>query len=480
METEVPARAATADHARRPPRTAPFAFGAFAALTLLAVTLIPLGSATPASSAGFAPAATVTGVPVASWAWGAAENVSVHLAYAGAYTSALNLSGGNLTSTGAYVAVNESFQAGYLSYAVVNVSAPTASTRSVEVAAVELRSVVGAIGIVGTLPQAGTYAPGASVPLAPTSSSLWLSEQTVNGYRAFANYTVGANGSLGLTDEHLAAVEAINVSLAAVNFPNSTVDPNGSTTLKYVTASLSEAGWVAENLSAQFAPALLVSDPPLSVGKSWNSTTRATFVGEAAYASEISGSANGTTILAKSAGAASLNASTPLRFTFDVTGTESLQLPNGTRITGYTVAYTAGSGSGTYRVWDGLLVLPGSDATHSAGLRPATPVRPAADPIAPQASPVTSAVLEAQQPVPVAAQSHPTGGPVLLASPVTPQQAQSVIHRTSSPGIPALPTGSDSGRSNAGSILPVLLLGGLVVVIGGFFVVEARRGRARQ
>ncbi|MGI0156570.1 MAG: hypothetical protein ACREDE_10635, partial [Thermoplasmata archaeon] len=267
MPTEPPPRAADDDQNRPRSRPRGWALGALAAILVLTLAVVPLGAASGTPQARGAAMTALDPTPVASVAWGAAENLSIHLAYVGAYTSGLNLSGGNLTSTGAFVAVNESLAAGYLSYALLHVTEPSSSTRSVEVAALEIRSTVGAIGIAGTLPVAGTYAPGAVVPLENTSSALWLSEQVADATIAFANYTVGPNGSLALTDEQLRSWEAINVSLRADTFPNSTLDANGSTTLRYVTASLAEVGRVGENVSASFSPALLVSSPPLSVGK---------------------------------------------------------------------------------------------------------------------------------------------------------------------------------------------------------------------
>jgi hypothetical protein len=471
--------AATADRPPERPRTYRKPLVVVAALAFLSVALLPMAGATAVTGATpLASVATTTG-PVASWAWGAAENESVHLAYVGAFSSSLNLTGGNWTRPGAYVAVNESFSAGYLAYAMVNVTSPSSSARSVEAAAVELRSVQGAIGIAGTLPVAGTYAPGASVPLTPTSSSLWLSEGVANAYLAFANYSVGPNGSLSLANEHVEVWEAISVSLAASNFPNSTLDANGSTTLKYVTASVNEVGWVAENLTASFSPALLVSEAPLSVGESWNASTQATFVGAAAYASAVSGSENGTTVSVENAGATSLNASVPLSFEFTVTGKETLGLPNGTTETGYSVAYTQGGSAGQYRVFDGLVVLPSSDGTQASGLQPETPVRPASAPLEPNAAPVTEAVLAQREPLPIASESQPSSGPALLAAPVSTATAQAEIHHTGTPSLPALPN-ADSGRTGSAAAFPaLLLLAGLVVVVGGFFVLEARRGRAR-
>ncbi|MCI4345681.1 MAG: hypothetical protein L3K07_02850 [Thermoplasmata archaeon] len=449
------------------------------ALAFLALAALPMAGAT--GIGGVVPQASIatSTTPTASWAWGAAENASAHVAYVGAYSSALNLSGGNLTRTGAYVAVNESFSAGYLAYAMLNVTSPSSSSRSVEAAAVEVRSVQGAIGISGTLPVAGTYAPGAYVPLTPTTSALWLSEGVANAYLAFANYTVGPNGSLSLANEHVAAWEAINVSLAASNFPNSTLDANGSTTVKYVTANVNEVGWVAENLTASFAPALLVSEAPLSVGETWNSSTQATFVGTAAYASAVSGSANGTSIVVKNAGVSSLNATVPLTFEFSVTGKETLGLPNGTTETAYTVAYTQGGSAGSYRVFDGLVVLPSSDGTKAGGLEPETSVRPASAPLEPSAAPVTRAVLARTEPLPIASESHPSSGAALLAAPVSTATAQAEIHHTGTPSLPPLPNANLGRSPGASSFVALLLLGGLVVVVGGFFVLEARRARPR-
>ncbi|MCI4370915.1 MAG: hypothetical protein L3J81_06275, partial [Thermoplasmata archaeon] len=87
---------------RQPPRR-PRSAVAGAALLAVALALIVLPG--PIASASPVPATTVAPAPgpSESWAWGALANFSASVQYVGAYNSSSNLTGGNLTSSGAYV-----------------------------------------------------------------------------------------------------------------------------------------------------------------------------------------------------------------------------------------------------------------------------------------------------------------------------------------------------------------------------------------
>jgi hypothetical protein len=76
-----------------------------------ALASLPLTGARPAASA-----------PSATWAWGVQANLSATLDFVGAYNASQNLTGANLTVSGAHLAVHESFSIAYAAFAVVNMT----------------------------------------------------------------------------------------------------------------------------------------------------------------------------------------------------------------------------------------------------------------------------------------------------------------------------------------------------------------------
>src|SRR4029077_11793078 len=115
---------------------------------------------------------------------------------------------------------------------------------------------------------------------------------------------------------------AVNLSLAANQFPNVTRNASGGIAIKYVTASIAASAWVVENLSATFSPALPLVVGPLFVGKSWNATSNASFNGSVAWAQTVHvTAANGATGALANAGTASAKATVPVALRCDVEGT---------------------------------------------------------------------------------------------------------------------------------------------------------------
>jgi len=227
------------------------------ATALLAVALGVVLLPGPMASAGSAPSADVTVVPGPSetWAWGALANFSASIQYVGAYNNSQNLTGGNLTSSGAYVALDESVGLSYATYVVVNASTPSAGTRFVQVDAAELRAERVDVAAAGTFPVAGNYTPNATIPLANQNFSLHASIVVLDLAAAYLNFTTGANGSLALRDEHVQFAEGVNVSLDARRFPNVTRDAAGDVGIRYVTGAIGQtrAALVDDNQSTETA-----------------------------------------------------------------------------------------------------------------------------------------------------------------------------------------------------------------------------------
>ncbi|HYK92971.1 MAG TPA: hypothetical protein VEY07_02885 [Thermoplasmata archaeon] len=328
----------------------------------LALVAIPVVASAAAAPAAGAPAAPPTG----TWAWGALANATYQAETIGAYSDLLNLSSGNLSGAVGVVAEVQQLHAEYGAFAVVNASAPTTGSRYVEAQAAALANVSGVVVVAGDLPSAGTYAPGSPVPLSNQTGAVAVSIKAVSVEVAFANYTV-ANGTLGLVNEHVEAVTAMNASEVAAHWPSISTDANGSTTVRYGTAFSVAVGWMAENVSIAFSPALPISEAPLYVGKSWNATTSATVTGWAAYAAATAAGNGTTNVSAFHSGAASLNTTASVGFSFLVTGSETVIFPNGTTGTGFEVVATPSSGSAVgYQLWDGLVVLPSAPAPAAA------------------------------------------------------------------------------------------------------------------
>lgn len=400
------------------------------AVALLALTVLPMASAAPVPGAPVASATPTSGV----WAWGAVDNTTYTAEFAGAFADALNLTGGNFSAAGAFVVEAAQLHAELAAFTVINATAPSNSTRAVEAGAVALANYSGVLAVVGDLPAAGTYAPGAAVPLVNTTSYFVASILAVTAYVVFANYTL-ANGTLGLANEHLEAFTALNTTTIADHWPNVTADPNGSTTVSYTTAAFAEVAWVGEVLTVNFTPALPLAETPLYVGKTWNATTTANATGWAAYAAEAAYSNGGSTATSASSGVTALNGTATLAFGFAVTGSETVIFPNGTSATGYAIAETEqGSSSGSYAFWDGLVVLPTSAPAPAGALRPATPfdahAAGATATVVPTSAVVNSAGL------PVTATSTVSGSRV-AAAPVAPSSANARIVGTATPERPA-------------------------------------------
>ncbi|MCI4331446.1 MAG: hypothetical protein L3K19_06330 [Thermoplasmata archaeon] len=413
--------------------------------------------------------------PRATWAWGAAANVSVSATYVGAYNSSQALTGGNLTNSGAFVAVYESADVAYAVYAIVNVSTPSSGHLYVTVQSAEYRGVSLTVLGSGTFPMAGTYGPNVTPPLRPMNISLSATVQTLTAYSAYLNLTTGPNGSLSLNDEHVESLRAMNVSLDAVNFPNVTRPAGGGEQIRYTTGSVSASGFVAESLRASFVPALVIVRGPLFVGKSWGATSNVSFQGWAAYAEVDRASSGGSTASASKTGGASLNSTGPVNFTFRVTGTKTVYLPDGSTELDFVIAYTDGAGSGGVLLANGPLVLPASDVTKSAGLVQAVPEHAASAPLAQTAAPSGSLLYSPRHAMVDGQQSTPAGTSVVTAAPLSPAQASASMHGL---GQPVAPSVAPRGSSPWGVVAAVFAVSGAIV--GPLLVWTARRGGTRR
>jgi hypothetical protein len=412
--------------------------------------------------------------PNATWAWGAAANLSFGLVYVGAYNHSLNLTAGNLSMTGAYVAVNESARIGFAAYAIVTAKSPTPSTRFVEVRAVEARELAFDLAAQGTFPVAGTYGPTSAVPLANTSFGLAAKEVVVSAFVGYLNFTTNAS-AVALSNEHLRSFTGINVSLTAVNFPNVTAGANGTVVLSYKSGALSAHGYVASELNASFLPALPVLELPLAVGKSWNASSVATVTGRSVYDTVITAQLGSARVSQSSSGAASLNATGKIDLAFRVTNSTTVRFPDGSTEQDYVVTATSGGHSSPYSVWDGLLVVPSTDATHAAGVAPAVSARPASAPLAAPSGPPTSAVVSPSRNLPVSVVARPNAGSAVQGAPMTPQAAEARIRHLGTPQPPAAPS-TPGGLGFAG----IVALTGIVVVVStgtGYILGRARSRR---
>jgi len=447
------------------------------ATALLAVALAVVLLPGPMASAGSAPSADVTVVPGPSetWAWGALANFSASIQYVGAYNNSQNLTGGNLTSSGAYVALDESVGLSYATYVVVNASTPSAGTRFVQVDAAELRAEHVDVAAAGTFPVAGNYTPNATIPLANQNFSLHASVVVLDLAAAYLNFTTGANGSLALRDEHVQFAEGVNVSLDARRFPNVTRDAAGDVGIRYVTGAIAASAWIAENLTATFAPALPLVEGPLFVGKSWNASSTANFSGQVAWAETVHYVAgSGATATASKSGTVSANATTPVSLACSVVGTAVVRYPNGTPETDDVIACTNATGSATYLAADGLVVLPTSNPSGSAGLAQAVPERPASAPAAPTAQARGASLFSPAHGLAASQRSTPATGDSVTASPMSPAAAHEAMRGL---GTPVRPPAAPWNPS-AALILAVVALSAVAAV--GIIAVDVRRNRRRK
>lgn len=395
-------------------------------IALLAIALVPAASAGPAALSASTPVTASTGV----FAWGAFDNATYQSEYLGAYADSLNLTSGNLSSSRAVVAELVADHALYGSFAVVNVTAPSSTTRSVVVSAISIANYSAIVEVVGTLPKVGTYSPGAPVPLANLSAVYYASIVEVQAYKAYSNYSL-VNGTLALANEHVASWAAANDTWIAYHWPGYTNNANGTITVTSTTAAAVALSFVGQTFRANFTPALPLSKAPLSVGKTWNASTQATIVGWSAYASASAYSNGKTNVTAHNSGGTSLNTTTKLGFSFDVVASEQIVFPNGTTGTGYTIATSEnGTAGGAYTLWDGLVILPAGSSPPVAAHLPT----PYAVPDAPAATsgPVTEAVVS-ESGLPVATNAMVSSGTTLSTAPLTPAQAKAQITATATP-----------------------------------------------
>jgi hypothetical protein len=393
----------------------------------------------------------------------------MHLVYAGAYNRSLNLTG-NLSESGAYVAVNETVQVGYAAYTVLAVAAPTPTTRSVELRAAEARELEIAAAARGEFPVAGTYAANSPVPLTPRTLGVSAREVFVSEYAAFLNLTLGANGSVGLANEQLRAYEGVNLSFVASEWPNVTALPNGSTSISYTSGAITETGYLIAEFNATFTPALTLIEEPLALGERWNATSQVQVVGGEAFASEVVASAGGAEYTQSRSWAASLNASAPIALSFEVTNTTTLRFPDGSTATGYVVSASMGNGSQQYTLWDGMLLLPGGGSDSPSGAQAQVAAPSVAAPAQKRTPTDTSAVVDPSRGLPVAAEARPTGGEAVTAAPMSPAQAEQGIHGVGVPTVPSAPPPVD--------LAGALLVFGLITLAAGSalgFILGSRR-----
>ncbi|HZY71271.1 MAG TPA: hypothetical protein VFF67_09900 [Thermoplasmata archaeon] len=464
-------------HGARRSLNSPIAVGLTVA-GLLALVVIGIAPATGHGGAAPQPAASVFTTsamapaslgPTGSWAWGAAMNASFAVQYVGAYNASMALTGGNLTTQGAYVSVDDAAHIAYAVYAVANLTSPNATDRYVTLRAAELQGEYLGVAATGTFPAAGTYTSGSPVHLVPMSIALNATVVVLSAYVAYLNLTAGPNGSLSLDNEHVAYARAVNLSLVAVNFPNVTRTSPTNYTLAYNTGAISEQAYVAVDLRANFSPALPLVEGPLFVGKSWWANSTATIVGAGAYAANVQAKApNGATYHASSSGAVQVNVSGPVALWLTVTRSTTVVYPNGQNETDYEIA----DASGATRVVlaNGLVVLPAQDPGKAAGIVDAVPEHPAAAAATPPSVAPNAAIYSPERGRVAAQVSRPSTGSAVTAAPLTVDQANAAM---SGLGHPTRPSPTATGSSPFG--LALLLIG--AAAVGG--VLLARRSRRR-
>jgi hypothetical protein len=413
---------------------------ALPAAALGAVALALLLVAGPAGAATSGPSAS-TGV----WAWGAYDNASATNLYVGDYAASLGLVGGNLSYPSSYVVEYAAHEAVYAAYTVVNVTAPSTTSRSVVASAIALANVTDLVVVNGTLPAAGQYTAGATVPLANDTSIYYAHALSIWAYRLAANYSF-VNGALALENEQVELYAGVNASAIAWHWPHYAAGPDGSVVVSYPTAGWAEYAWSAEAANLSFAPAVPLAELPLYVGEQWNATSTASVQGWSAYAVAGAVSSNGTNTTSWTSGGATLNTTLALSFDFSVVGSTSVQYSDGAQETAYAVSSTVNGASGGYAVWDGLAVLP------AGGPVPVAPARPAGPVAAPAVSPgPTTVAVVASSGLPVEADVALSGGAALRAAPLPAGAATSIIAATPPPARPSVAPSVPSSSNPPGS-----------------------------
>ncbi|HEV8050489.1 MAG TPA: hypothetical protein VGP88_07840, partial [Thermoplasmata archaeon] len=292
---------------------------------------------------------------------------------------------------------------------------------------------------------------------------------------AYLNFTAGANGSLALRDEHVVLAQGMNVSLDARQFPNVTRDAAGNVAIKYVTGSIAASAWIEENLTATFAPALPLVEGPLFLGKAWNANSTATFSGQVAWAETVHYVApSGATATMSKSGAVAANATAPVALACSVVGTAVVRYPNGTPETDDVIACTNATGSATYLAADGLVVLPTSNPSGSAGLVEAVPERAATAPANPVSQARGASLYSPSHGLAASERATPSAGDTVTASPMSPSSAHTAMRGLGTPVRPA----PAPWEPSAGQIIAVVAVSAVVAV--GLIVVDSRRHQARR
>jgi hypothetical protein len=401
-----------------------------------------------------------------SWAWGAATTIQLSVHQVGAYNSSSFGASSNLTTAGAFVDLSASVTAREASYAVVAASAPSAGNVTLEVAEAQFQGIALNETVSGALPIAGSYAPNATIPLANQTDAIGISEQILDVAAAFLNYTVSANNSVALTNEHLEYARFVNISLDAQHFPNVTANAAGGMVLRYDSGAVSASGFEGLNLTGTFAPGLILVQRPLTNSSQWSETVQATWNGTVAYASNtaiaVPGGAHAQT---HQAAVAQFYRSAPLNLSATANGTQSILAPNGTRTTETVLDYVLSAPGGGATVVDGLFVVPSANATAtSTGLAAVVPEHPATAPLASSAGPKTSALVPRSGGLPTGSIATTSTGTSTVATPMTPDSARSAIHQLEVPGP------STTAVAPSGNLAPLILLGVVVVAIGAVLV----------
>ena len=436
--------------------------GGLSVLAVLGLCLLGPGLGAASAASGPHPVPPSPGV---RWAWGVESNVSFSVAYVGAYNSSAPGLGGNLTVNGAAVAFSATATLTYAAYAVVQVQSSGNGSLSLEVAAAQYRGLSAQESIAGSLPVAGTYAPNTTPPLANQSASVALHEEVLDEARAFLNYTIGPNGSVALNDEHLQYARAVNLSLSAVHFPNVTAAPGGGYTLKYVSGTIGAQGYEAINLTGIFSPGLLLVNAPLTNGSRWTSVSNVTWNGTVAYASAMEASVpGGNSARTVQAASAHLVRHSQLVLNATVNGTRTIVLGNGSAQTDFVVDYTVSSVGGGASVVDGLYLLPSANATSSStGLVQVVPVRAATEPVRSQAGPATRALVPVHRTMPTGTEATPSGGSVITALPMDPNDAQRAMTHLGTPTPPGPTTRSGFGVFAVILAVPAVVVGAIAL-----------------
>jgi len=429
------------------------------------VAILAGGAATAA--AGSASPGTIHPPTGSSWAWGASSSVTVTVHQVGAYNASSFGGSGNLTVAGAYVDLAATLTARQASYALVRATSPSAGNVSLQLSEAVFQGIALNETVQGALPVAGNYSANASIPLSNQTASVALSEEVLDVAAAFVNYTVSSNGSVALTNEHLAYDRYVNVSLDAHHFPNVTRNAGGGPVIRYNSGAITARGLEVLNLTGSFSPGLVLVQRPLTNSSHWTEVVRASWNGTVGYASSVSvnvpGGPHGKV---KQGATAKFARSAPLNLSATANGTQGVLNPNGTRTTDTVVEYTLSAPGGGAQVVDGLFIVPSTNSTvTSTGLVNVIPEGPATSPITTSAGPRTAALVPASGGLPTGSVASLRTGGTMVASPMSPDSARAAMTQLESSAASPSP-----GASGPGVAVAAVLGGAAVVGVGAVLV----------